>query len=1003
MSMFSRFRNTLSLAVLLIPLFLLMQNPVAAAPAQPAPLQSPPRPAPEVFPPVLRVTGADKPVRLASLSVRTEIQGGFAESTLDMLFHNPNNRILEGELEFPLLPGQEISGLALDIDGELRRGVPVSKTRGQEVFEDVVRQNVDPALLESTRSNAYRLRVYPLPANGKRRVVVRVMQPLREEKGMLRYSLPLSFADKLEAVSVEAVVVSPSGKPEVKAGNLGLSLQQASTVFRGKAERRDFTPEGRLDITLPAAGSLADSLSVARWKDRLYFSAAASIAAPVRNRALPNLVTILWDASGSGAERDHAKEFALLDSYFRAFVSGEVRLIVLRDTVGTPQRFSVSNGDWTELKTALHDLVYDGATNLTDWAPSPDCREYLLFSDGIFNYRSGSGKEGFPVMAKEQRLFAVNTSLTADYPALRGLAVGGAVIDLPHESFASAEAKLLREGTRISIPGASLSGAGEATLDPGSAYLAASDGQEAACRLAGWVKRNGAKEISVRVVLPDGSSNDIAVPLPAWDSVPGIDGEDAPLQARLWGRYAVARLEADHRLNKMAIARLGEQFGIVSRETSLIVLETAEDYARHDVTPPAALKAQVDALRGNRVESGGEKRLSDDVLFAMWKEKVAWWETSFPRKSETKKPEEQFEARQRVRLAQDFELPGLARSATLPAPEALLEMSPGSGAEAPPGQQPQLKDEGQAQEGAAIGIRLKPWVPDAPYIARMWAAKDNELYAIYLDERPGYINSSAFFIDVADRFFERGMKDLGLRVLSNLAEMQLENRQILRMLAYRLMQAGEMSLALPVLEQVRELAPYEPQSLRDIALAQASLGNTQDAVDLLHETARRVWSGRFGEINTIALTEMNALVAGAGKAVKTDAINPRLIKNLASDLRVVLSWDTDNTDMDLLVTGPDGEAASFQNPLTKLGGRMSRDCTQGYGPEEFMLKKASPGVYRVEADYYGHSRQTIAGEVTMMVTVFSKFGTPGQKEERITLWLKKAKDRVLAAEFTVKE
>jgi hypothetical protein len=215
------------------------------------------------------------------------------------------------------------------------------------------------------------------------------------------------------------------------------------------------------------------------------------------------------------------------------------------------------------------------------------------------------------------------------------------------------------------------------------------------------------------------------------------------------------------------------------------------------------------------------------------------------------------------------------------------------------------------------------------------------------------------------------------------------------------MQAGEMALALPVLEQVRDLAPYEPQSLRDIAQVQAGLGNTQAAVDLLHETARRVWSDRFGEVNTIALTEMNALIARSGNQVNSGAIDARLVRNLASDIRVVLAWDMDNTDMDLWIISPDGEAAGYSNRFTRLGGRMSLDCTRGYGPEEFMLKKAAPGKYRVEVNYYGSSSQTIAGEVTMMLTVQSKFGTPEQQEERSTLRLENAKERVRVAEFTV--
>ncbi|MDR1518549.1 MAG: hypothetical protein LBU23_00175, partial [Planctomycetota bacterium] len=121
---------------------------VPPEPRDPAPTPPAP-PEPRPFIPRLQTPGAERPVRLQSLAVRAELRGGFAEISLDMLFSNPNDRVLEGELQFPLLPGQEISGLALDVGGEMRDGVPVPKARGQEIFETVVRNQADPALLEA--------------------------------------------------------------------------------------------------------------------------------------------------------------------------------------------------------------------------------------------------------------------------------------------------------------------------------------------------------------------------------------------------------------------------------------------------------------------------------------------------------------------------------------------------------------------------------------------------------------------------------------------------------------------------------------------------------------------------------------------------------------------------------------------------------------------------------------------------------------------------------------
>ena len=1219
MIVFSRFQTGFFLIALFASLPFWGANPAVARSGQStAPVKLTASSGPEraeARVPRLHVTGAEKPVRLISLAIHTEIRGGFAESSLDMKFQNPNGRILEGELEFPLGPGQEISGLALDINGELRRGVPVAKARGQEVFDEVARRKVDPALLEATRGNAYKLRVYPLPAGGTRRVVVRLMQPLTIENGTLHYRLPLSFAEQLDSISIEAEVAAPEGRVKAEAGNLDLRLEPAGTVYRGRVEHKNITPEGWLDITLPAPDSLAASVTAARWRDKLYFSAAAHLAGPDKARTLPDLVTVLWDASGSGRDRNLADEFALLDRYFKTFGSGRAKLVVLRDKADPPQTFTIKNGDWQELREAVHGLVYDGATNLTDWTPAADCREFLLFSDGLANYRGAADKGKFPEMAAEQRLFAVNSAPTADYAALRALAVRGAVIDLAHDPLQLAEAKLLRESAEVRVVNSTMGGAAEAVLEPESTRLSSADGRGGLIRLAGWAKRGGGvKEVPVRVMFPDGQSRELVIALPGWDESPEFTGEDVPLQARLWGRYAIAGLEADYRTNKKAIARLGEQFGIVSRETSLIVLETAEDYARYDVTPPASLQARVETLRRNKA-AGGERTLSEGQLLSLWRAKVKWWETDFGPKPKTEKPKpvEETEnsgpevaetaappdsskinrdqlprtawyksdktyAGQKISLdykdedihrvireiAADsgksvvisdavrgqvtlklrdvpwdqaldivlasrnlgveesgdvltvYDLPTLnsiragqsrlaAERSTEPAPasgsgsvpasppaaesalapnadrlaEAIPQPSSGdlavgvinekdarelkaqlnswetsakvrtisaprimaandqevtikqgqqipynSGSSATTAANVTFRDSGDSLSGFAGsrsrsgsgagesgrssevkggGLYLKPWVSDAPYIARMKEAKDDELYAVYLDERPAYLDSSAFFFDMADRFFERGLKELGLRVLSNLAEMKLENRQILRMLAYRLMQAGEMAAALPVLEQVRDLAPYEPQSLRDIATVKAALGRPQEAVELLYETARRQWSDRFGDINTIALTEMNALIAAHGDELRTGYIDSRLIKNLASDIRVVLSWDMDNTDMDLWVIAPDGEAANYSHRETRIGGRMTTDCTRGYGPEEFMLKKAIPGVYRVEVNYYGHSRQTIAGEVTMIVTVFSKFGTSEQKEEQTTLRLKKTKEKVLVAEFTVEE
>lgn len=305
-------------------------------------------------------------------------------------------------------------------------------------------------------------------------------------------------------------------------------------------------------------------------------------------------------------------------------------------------------------------------------------------------------------------------------------------------------------------------------------------------------------------------------------------------------------------------------------------------------------------------------------------------------------------------------------------------------------------------KSTGIGIALKKWEANAPYMERMKRASAGDTYRVYLDQKPDYANSSAFFLDAADILLEKGQRALALRVLSNLSEMDLENRAVLRILGYRLLQANAPELAVPVFEHVLRIAGEEPQSYRDLGLALAATGQHQAAIDMLYEVVVRPWASRFPDIENTALAEINALLATSPKKLDASRIDPRLRINMPLDVRVVLAWDADNTDMDLHVTDPSGEVASYRNSLTRMGGRMSRDFTGGYGPEEFALRRSEPGKYKIAVNFFGSRQQVIAGATTVQVKLVTHFGTAKQKEQLMTLRLQKQQEMVYVGEFNVK-
>ena len=173
-------------------------------------------------------------------------------------------------------------------------------------------------------------------------------------------------------------------------------------------------------------------------------------------------------------------------------------------------------------------------------------------------------------------------------------------------------------------------------------------------------------------------------------------------------------------------------------------------------------------------------------------------------------------------------------------------------------------------------------------------------------------------------------------------------------------------------------------------------------MELLYDVILRKWD-RFPDIEIIALMELNRLVhmARQREVERPERIDARLVRLLDLDVRISMSWDADLTDVDLHVYEPTGEHAYYGHNKTAIGGLVSRDFTQGYGPEEYVLRRAYPGTYDIKAHYYGSSQQDICGACTVIVKVFTNYGRDDEEKQVLTLRLDKPSDQVTVGEITI--
>jgi len=955
--------------------------------AWPAGAQSPTISRPQSATPLLIAPAAEQPVQLRQARIEGEVQAGIAQTRITLEFHNPNRRVLEGELQFPLADGQQISGFALDINGEMRDAVPVPKDRGRQVFEEIARRGVDPGLLEQTAGNQFRLRIYPLPAGGSRRVQLVIRESLAFAGQGWQWMLPLQFA--AGAASVELKLQAPV---TATVGTAPFRISAGQLQWQGRGAQ---LPQ-QLQWQLPAARQA--QVQVAPWQDGHYLLAQLPVAASSTPRTLPREIGLLWDGSGSGGQRDRTREFALLDRYFAAMGDDTVALPVLRDGAEPVRRFRIRAGNWSELRAALQAVRPDGASALAQWQPQSSVREYLLVSDGLLTY----GPEQLPAMAPDQRLFAVSSAgARTDAVRLRGWseAHGGRFVALGKDVDAAAHA-LLASPLDVQVD------AGRGVQDVVIDRRSEADG---------WLwlhARLAADGVPMRVRVGHGE----------WEALPATQkSKDGELLAGLWAQARLQQLAVDRRGNREAMQRLSQQFGLVGPDTSLIVLETLDDYLRYAIRPSGTLRAEYDARFAVQVRdrAAGDRQRLDEVA-ARWKERQQWWNRSWPKGAPPRAKEMALDVASADYATESAPVAMLAAPAPAappaPAPTAAAAEQRRQAASArarrpAPASENALDaivvtggkvDAAAAANDGQLGIQLAAWQPDSAIARRLRQGPPSQLYDRYLAERDAHADSSAFFLDVADLLLEQGQRELALRVLSNLAEMDLDNRHLLRVLGYRLMQADAPALAVPVFEQVLAMGQEEPQSFRDLGLALAAAGKPQQALAPLYQVVVRPWDSRFDGIALIALDELTNLVAGSTPRLDTTGIDPRLLQAMPLDLRVVLSWDADNSDMDLWVTDPNGERAYYGNRLTYQGGQMSQDFTGGYGPEQFSLRNAKPGKYKVEANYFGSRQQLVTGATTLMLRLTTHWGTAKQKDQMVTMRLKDRAETVLVGEFEVK-
>ncbi|GAA4114753.1 hypothetical protein GCM10022393_14450 [Aquimarina addita] len=496
----------------------------------------------------------DEGISIKEISIEAKIIGDIGITTYTIEVFNNLDMQLSGELQFPLSDHQTIIGYSLDIDGTLRKAVGVDKTKGQTAYEEIVSRGIDPGLLEKTEGNNFKTRIYPIPAKGSRIIALEILDTFVWNQGGFEFTAMLDFKEKIDKKSVHIDFIGFSEN---------LRLENISS-FELKKEK------GVISLMSDSTKNIAITIVPERkhfgfyqqYQDEYFYY--TSVATPVSDKVMviPQSINILWDCSRS-RKGLVTKEIEFIKALAKKVKTFDINIILFNSSVVEEKNIKIRNGKTKKLEKFLTNIKYDGATQYGCINQLPNADINILCSDGLSNF----GNDHF--INTDIPTFTIASQTTINPSKLQSVARdnAGVYIHLENQSISSSVALML-------YPSNVFSGYLEESIKEQYPRINA--------KVVSTQFRSIARGDKSEVISPkfrvNTSAEHVVIPI-------AIAKEVIDLK-RMFVIQKVQELSLYPTKHKEQLLLLGLKYHLITDYTSLIVLETLEDYIDNEILPP---------------------------------------------------------------------------------------------------------------------------------------------------------------------------------------------------------------------------------------------------------------------------------------------------------------------------------------------------------------------------------------------------------------------------------
>src|SRR5215213_294015 len=277
-----------------------------------------PRPIP--FPP-RTIPRPPSSYKIDSIDVNAKLSDQVARVQVSQVFENTGSVPMEVSFMFPLPYDGAIDQLTLLVDGKEFEAKLLSKEEARRRYEEIVRKNRDPALLEWVGNGMFQTNVFPIPAGAKRTVTLRYSQLLRKNYGLTDFIFPLSTAKYTSApvgkVKFQLAIESSAPIKNIYSATHSLEIERADkkhAVVKYEAKKTVPGEDFRLFFDTGEEGVAASVVSYQPKADEdgYFLMLASPEVKSADSKPVAKTVVFVVDRSGSmsGEKIEQAKNAA---------------------------------------------------------------------------------------------------------------------------------------------------------------------------------------------------------------------------------------------------------------------------------------------------------------------------------------------------------------------------------------------------------------------------------------------------------------------------------------------------------------------------------------------------------------------------------------------------------------------------------------------------------------------------------------------------------------------